>query len=186
VAPEGGPPAGDVPATIDSLLARVDEIPVDLALAQAAWESAWGVSKLAREDHGLFGQSVAVVGEGVSARPGPNGVWYARFRGIRDAVEAYVRNLNTYGAYEEFRRIRREMRKKGAPLDAVRLAGGLHLYSELGEEYVGKVREVIRSPNIAAYSRIRLTHADSGILAGVARKDGAALALGSVFEIPDA
>ena len=44
--------------TLDSLLIKVDEIPVSLALAQAVIESGWGTSRFAYEGNALFGQYI--------------------------------------------------------------------------------------------------------------------------------
>ena len=41
---------------INELILRVDVIPVSLALAQAANESAWGTSRFALEGNNVFGQ----------------------------------------------------------------------------------------------------------------------------------
>jgi Bax protein len=148
--------AGRPGAAVAHLLLHVDEVPLSLALAQAAVESAWGVSKLAKEDKSLFGLSVEKAGRRPSARPGPDGLWYARYATLHDGVEAYVRNLNRFWAYEDFRKVRASMRRKGAPLNSVRLAGGLLPYSELGERYVAKVRAVIQGKDFLAFSHVRL------------------------------
>jgi Bax protein len=148
--------AGRGAAAVALLLVHVDEVPVRLALAQAAVESGWGASKLAREDKSLFGQCVRRAGNRASAREGPSGLWYARFETLPDGVAAYVRNLNCFWAYEEFRKVRAAMRRRGVPLDSVRLADGLSPYSELGERYVAKVRAVIRTKEFNVFSRARL------------------------------
>jgi Bax protein len=148
--------AGRAGAAVAHLLVHVDEVPLRLALAQAAVESAWGASRLAKEDKSLFGLSVEKAGKRPSARPGPGGLWYARYATLRDGVEAYVRNLNRFWAYEEFRKVRASMRRKGVPLSSLRLAGGLSPYSELGERYVAKVRAVIQGKEFTVFSQVRL------------------------------
>lgn len=151
--------AGHAAAAVALLLVHVDEVPVRLALAQAAVESGWGASKLAREDSSLFGQCVGRAGRRASARKGPAGLWYARFETLPDGVAAYVRNINRSWAYEEFRRVRAAMRRSGVPLDSVRLADGLLPYSELGERYVARVRAVIRAKEFNPFSGARLAPA---------------------------
>ena len=177
---------GDDSGALRLLLDRVDVVPVRLALAQAAVESGWGASRLAREDNGIFGQCAVEGGQDAPARPAPNGLWYARFQNLREAVDAYVRNLNTFWAYEDFRRIRGEMRKKGAPLDAARLATGLLPYSELGEWYVDKIRAVIRSRDIDAFKQAKLATTDPTRPSAGFGRGIPALALGGPDAGPDA
>lgn len=147
-------------ALVEVLLRRVDEIPPSLALAQGAIESAWGTSRFAKLGNNLFGQWV-FSSKGIIPLGRPEGENYslARFEDLGEAVEAYIRNLNTLWAYGEFRRTRLEMRVRGEPLDPIRLASGLKPYSARGDEYVRDVRRIIRSN--------RLTRYDGKSLAGI-------------------
>ncbi|MBI5017807.1 MAG: glucosaminidase domain-containing protein [Deltaproteobacteria bacterium] len=176
--------AGDPAAACKLLLDHVDEVPVRLALAQAAVESGWGASRLAREDNSLFGQCAPRPSGGSAARPGPDGLWYARFQTLREGVEAYVHNLNRFWAYREFRKIRAAMRKAGAPLDSLRLAGALHPYSELGELYVTMVRALIRDSEITPFSRARLAPLPQGSGAGEATQEILALEVAEATGVP--
>lgn len=133
-------PGAERPEDTDfaALLKRVDVVPPSLALAQAAEESGWGTSRLARVQNALFGQTLGRDG-------GPGGA--ARFRGffrLLDSARAYVHNLNTHGAYEVLRTRRAEQRRAGRSPDGMALAGGLHAYSERGAGYVSAIREIIR------------------------------------------
>ena len=131
-------PAGD----LAELARRVDVVPPSMALAQAAVKSGWGTSRVAREHNAPFGQIAldpAADGEGGSA----DDVRYAAFETLAEAVDAYVRNLNTHAAYEDFRLSRADARAAGHPLDGSALMGHLVGYSELGEAYVDFIREVI-------------------------------------------
>ena len=47
---------GVAPGDLSSLKIRMDEIPVSLAIAQAAKETGWGTSRFAQEGNALFGQ----------------------------------------------------------------------------------------------------------------------------------
>jgi Bax protein len=137
-------PAGD----LAELARRVDAVPPSMALAQAAVESGWGTSRVAREHNAPFGQIAlgpAADGEGGSA----DDVRYASFQTLAEAVDAYVRNLNTHAAYEDFRLSRADARAAGQPLDGSALMGHLVGYSELGEAYVAFIREVIEANDLA-------------------------------------
>ncbi|GAB4260595.1 MAG: hypothetical protein Kow0092_09530 [Deferrisomatales bacterium] len=149
----------DEPAALcDLLLERADEIPPSLALAQAAIESAWGGSRFVREGNSLFGQWVFSADKGIPPRERPEGANYAvaSFDHLGHAVEAYARNLNTFWAYEPFRKLRARMRARGEPLDPYRLAEGLWRYSERREAYVEEIRRVIRVNRLTRFDDVEL------------------------------
>ena len=76
--------------------------------------------------------------------------------GAVDSVNAYLLNLNTHGAYRDFRKTRAELRAAGKALDGTALAGGLLAYSEKGEEYVELLRGMIRRNRLAPLDRVVL------------------------------
>ena len=61
-----------------------------------------------------------------------------------DSVRGYFINLMSHPAYEDFRRLRAELRAAGKPLDSMTLADGLLRYSERGEEYVKSLKGIMR------------------------------------------
>ena len=129
------------------LLRRVDMIPADLALVQAAKESGWGTSRFAREGNSLFGQRCNVEGCGLVPGGREPGETYevAVFDTVDESVRSYIRNLNTYGAYRSFRRLRFRQRRAGTIPDGHTLAGQLPSYSERGVEYLHEIRAMIRA-----------------------------------------
>jgi len=132
------------------LLARMDTVPPSLALAQAAVESGWGSSTLARKHNALFGQGRS----GSTRRHDPTdaaGHPFKTFPTLLAAVESYVHNLNTHDAYRSFRTQRAEMRASGQPLTGKKLAATLTAYSELGKEYTGMIRSTISANNLGHY-----------------------------------
>lgn len=133
-------------AWMHKLLERVDAIPVSLALAQSAEESGWGTSRFALLGNSLFGQW-DFSGKGITPKDqrkelGNYGL--ARFNTPQDAVNAYIRNLNTHRAYAELRRMRSQMRAEGRPLSGYELATTLTKYSERGEAYVKTLHAIMR------------------------------------------
>ncbi|MEQ8965457.1 MAG: glucosaminidase domain-containing protein [Azospirillaceae bacterium] len=145
---------------LDTLLARVDVVPSSMALAQAAVESGWGTSSLARRGNALFGQIVADPTDGIPASDGDHG--YAAFDSLSDSVASYARNLNTHPAYQDFRALRARMRAAGEPLDGHALMGTLDAYSERGQDYIAYVRRLMRANDLQLFDRVRL---DGGGLA---------------------
>lgn len=128
------------------LLKRVDTIPVSLALAQAANESAWGTSRFALEANNIFGQWCYEAGCGlVPTRRHASATHEVRsFESVEHAVQAYFLNLNTHPGYEDFRQMRLQMRTQTGNLDPLVLAYGLMVYSQRGQHYVDEVQTIIQ------------------------------------------
>jgi len=130
----------------DFALRRVDAVPIQLVLAQAANESAWGTSRFAREGNNLFGQWCFRQGCGLIPNDRPDGETYevARFTSVSESVGSYMHNLNTGRSYRQLREIRAAARTRGKQPDAAAMAAGLLHYSVRGEEYIDELRAMIR------------------------------------------
>jgi Bax protein len=135
-----------------ALLAQVDVVPPSLALAQSALESGWGQSRFARERNALFGERRM----GTDDSKPESATRLVGFERPIDAVIAYVDNLNTHPAYEEFRRVRASMLTLGMPLDPVRLTATLHRYSERRTRYVHDLRGLIASNSLTDFDTAKL------------------------------
>lgn len=137
-------------AAIEQLLYQLDEIPAGLALGQAAYESGYGTSRFAVQGNALFGQwtfdGSGIAPEQQRKELGDYGI--ASFEWPFDSVRSYVINLSRHAAYEDFRRMRAEMRANGEPLDSIKLAEGLVKYSERGQEYVETLQGIMRVNNL--------------------------------------
>jgi Bax protein len=140
---------------INALLKRVDIIPASLALAQAANESAWGTSRFAQEGNNLFGQWCYVKGCGIipKQRHGKQRHEVAKFDGIVDSIESYMRNLNSQAAYEKLRTLRAEAREDEDVITGVNLANGLWSYSIRREAYVHEIQLMIKQNGLQQYNR---------------------------------
>lgn len=147
---------GVAPDRLDELLRRVDVVPPSMAIAQAGAESGWGTSYAARVGNALFGQIQSVGRHAVAVpwRPGPQ--MPQPFATIGDSVEAYMDNLNTHPAYAAFRADRAAMRLAGQTPDGHRLIGHLLRYSELGQGYIGFVRQLIRENRLQDFDGAKL------------------------------
>ncbi|KDM91455.1 glucosaminidase [Photobacterium galatheae] len=131
---------------LDEMLIRVDEIPEALVLSQAANESGWGTSRFAREGHNYFGQWCYTPGCGLvpSARNEGASHEVAVFSDAQQSVHAYFMNVNRNRAYAELREIRAQERASGHQVTGLKLAEGLHRYSERGDAYVDEIQGMIR------------------------------------------
>lgn len=129
----------------NELYLRVDAVPVSLALAQAANESAWGTSRFARQGNNIFGQWCYEEGCGLVPRRRPSGATHEvkTFDSVQESVNAYINNINTHPSYSYLRELRARMRDRNRPLDPLRLAMGLGSYSQRGDNYVDEVQNLI-------------------------------------------
>jgi Bax protein len=131
---------------VDKALYKLDIVPAGLALGQAAYESGYGTSRFAAQGNALFGQwtfgGEGIVPEQQREHLGDHRI--ASYRWPFDSLRAYVMNLNSHPAYEEFRRIRAQLREEGKPLSSLAMADGLTSYSERGQAYVDTLKGIIR------------------------------------------
>jgi Bax protein len=143
---------------IDELLLRAAPLPVSLVLAQAAEESAWGLSRFAAEGNALYGQWVWNDGLGIIPKSRADGQTHSvrAFRDIYESTLSYAHNLNTHRAYSAFRNMRANMLNATGQLDGFALAGTLTRYSGRGQAYVTSLRSIIRTNDLSALDRARL------------------------------
>ncbi len=127
------------------LLRRIDVLPVELALTQAAKESGWGGSRFARMGNNIFGQQCFVKGCGIIPGRRDEGAIHEvkKFKSLNDSVRSYIHNLNTNIAYDGFRQLRFDQRQTGEELEAYSLISGLPSYSERGEAYLEELRAML-------------------------------------------
>lgn len=149
---------------LKTLLRRVDVIPPSLAMAQAAKESGWGTSRFAQQGNALFGQWTWSEEHGIEPkdRDADKDHLVRQFDTLIESVRAYMRNLNTHRAYRELRSLRAGMRERGEPLDGRKLAVGLKSYSELGMEYVQRIRTMISYNRLSQFDDARLAATPQG------------------------
>jgi Bax protein len=128
------------------LLLKVDEIPVELVLMQAANESGWGTSRFALQANNLFGQWCFKKGCGVVPEGRPEGQTYEvrKFAKPADSVRSYFANLNSGYAYSELRLLRKQLRDIEEGLDPYVIAEGLIPYSTRREAYVDEIQNMLR------------------------------------------
>jgi len=148
---------GVVSRDLSTLKIRVDEIPVSLAIAQAAKETGWGTSRFAQEGNALFGQWTWT-GEGIKPAGADDSSTHKvmKFKILQASVKAYQRNLNTHSSYKDFRIARAELRDEGKELDSMILSEHLDRYAETGKEYVKILQQIIRQNNLRDFDDAKL------------------------------
>ena len=149
---------GVVNKDLSTLKIRMDEIPVSLALAQAAKETGWGTSRFAIEGNALFGQWT-FSGEGIKpagADPSDGSHKVMKFKVLKASVRAYQRNLNTHNSYREFRKVRALMRERDQKLDSLNLADYLDKYAATGVEYTRIIKKIIEQNSLQDFDKVKL------------------------------
>lgn len=131
---------------VSTLIKRVDIIPEELVLMQAANESAWGTSRFAQQGYNFFGLWCFRKGCGFVPRSRDDDAAHevAKFRNLTHAVNTYLLTLNRHNAYKELRTIRLELRQSDKQVTAEALAQGLIRYSERGHEYIDELLDMLR------------------------------------------
>ncbi len=142
---------------LSTLKIRMDEVPVSLALAQAAKETGWGTSRFAQEGNALFGQWTWS-GEGLKPKEADEsqGHKVMKFNVLQASVRAYQRNLNTHKTYKEFRLARAQLRDAGKSLDSIFLSKYLDEYAETGQQYVKIIRKIIEQNDLKDFDNAKL------------------------------
>jgi uncharacterized FlgJ-related protein len=142
------------------LLKRVDIIPPSLIICQAILESGWGSSHFAYEGNSLFGEHAPVGSPNSMAAKGAN-VGLRAFPSIFEAILGYVHNLNRHHAYQSLRDVRKTLREKNLHVDGISLVNTEDHYSELGHEYVDRLREVISIYHLTDFDNCQLKDEDN-------------------------
>lgn len=127
---------------LDELWLRVDTVPLELALVQAAKESGWGRSRFTLVANNLFGQWCyrAGCGEIPLNRAAGNRHELEYFDSLSESVRRYMNNLNTHPQYEAFRVLRAAHRAAGFVPRGRELADGLLMYSERRQDYIDEIK----------------------------------------------
>ena len=142
----------------------MDEIPVSLAIAQAAKETGWGTSRFAQEGNALFGQWTWS-GEGLKPKDADKneGHKVMKFNVLQASVRAYQRNLNTHKTYKPFREARAKLRDNNKNLDSLVLSKYLDAYAETGEKYVDVLQQIIKQNNLQDFDDAKLLPSSIGL-----------------------
>ena len=148
---------GVVNRDLATLKTRLDEIPVSLAIAQAAKETGWGTSRFALEGNALFGQWTwnddGIKPAGVDDKAKHK---IMRFNVLQASVRAYHRNLNTHSSYKEFREARAIQRDNESKLNSLELVNYLDKYAETGKKYTKILKIIIQQNSLQDFDDAKL------------------------------
>tara|TARA_B100000579_G_scaffold223466_1_gene182864 strand:- start:678 stop:1796 length:1119 start_codon:yes stop_codon:yes gene_type:complete len=148
---------GIVNKDLATLKIRMDEIPVSLAIAQAAKETGWGTSRFAQQGNALFGQWT-YDGEGIKPAGSDAGDTHKvmKFKILKASVRAYQRNLNTHKSYKKFRKVRAIQRDVYGSLNSLELVKYLDKYAETGIEYTKILKQIIEQNKLVDFDDAKI------------------------------
>jgi len=142
---------------LSTLKIRMDEVPISLAIAQAAKETGWGTSRFAQEGNALFGQWT-FSGAGIKPLNVEANETHKvmRFQILQASIRAYHRNLNTHSSYKKFRKLRAEARDNEEVLDSLILVDCLDKYAATGKEYTKILKQIIKQNSLKDFDDAKL------------------------------
>ena len=142
---------------LSTLKIRMDEVPVSMAIAQAAKETGWGTSRFAQQGNALFGQWT-YDGDGIKPAGSEAGETHKvmKFKILKASVRAYKRNLNTHSGYKKFRKVRAIQRDVYGSLNSLELVKYLDKYAETGEEYTKILRQIIEQNKLTDFDDAKI------------------------------
>ena len=123
---------------------RMERVPREMIMGQAALESAWGTSRFAIEGNNLFGIRTWGDHPGMLPKGFPKtNPWQVRvFPSKCASVKEYVRILNNHPAYEEFRKMRTKQLVLNNKMDGIELIKTLTKFSTT-PDYADRVIRII-------------------------------------------
>ena len=148
---------GVIKKDLSTLKVRMDEIPVSLAIAQAAKETGWGTSRFAQKGNALFGQWTWT-GNGIKPAAADSNSKHkvASFKVLKASVKAYHRNINTHSSYKNFRKERAIQRDNDGKLNSLELVKYLDKYAETGIEYTKILSKIIKQNSLTEFDDVKI------------------------------
>ena len=142
--------------TFKELLSRLKTHPTSIVLAQAAIESGWGTSRFYKEANNIFGVwSYSENESRIKAMEDREGqlVYVRKYDALPESIVSYFKTI-ARGPYSEFRAAREKIS------EVLVLISYLEVYSELREEYVKRLDQLIQYNKFEKYDSYRLKMSD--------------------------
>lgn len=129
---------------VNFTLPRLNRIPYEMIVAQAALETGWGESRFAREANNLFGiRTWSKDVPGLKPLGVKNTTWKVRIFSTKcDSVKEYIRLLNEHPAYEDFRAVRKQYFIRNVDPDPLQLIKNIDKFSTT-KDYDVRVSRII-------------------------------------------
>lgn len=143
---------------INQLKVKLADHPTSIILAQAALETGWGTSRFFLEGNNIFGVwSFNPKEPRMRASQTRDGkpIYVKRYGSLIEAVDDYFVTIARGGPYREFRKARTQTQ------DPLELIQHLNYYSEIGTEYVNRLRSLINRNKMARFDSYQLQTAEA-------------------------
>ena len=129
----------------NTLIRKIDIVPISLVMAQAAAESGWGTSRFALEGNALFGQWTWDKSKGIQPKfASDQKAAVRKFETLSDSVNSYLLNLNTHIAYSSMRAKRNRNCNQKKLISGYELANWMGNYAITRDEYIKLLRLIIK------------------------------------------
>ncbi len=136
----------------DSYMKKINIIPTSIILAQAALESGWGNSRFTKEANNIFGHWTYGSKGLIPLRRNKGAKHKIRiFDSLEDSLKAYLKNVNSNGAYKQVRNLREKTIKNNKPLNGLSIYKGFINYSQLKHEYLRRLKNMIIKNKLLQY-----------------------------------
>ncbi|MFL2814349.1 MAG: glucosaminidase domain-containing protein [Candidatus Puniceispirillales bacterium] len=133
----------------NTLIRKIDIVPISLVMAQAAAESGWGTSRFALEGNALFGQWTWDKSKGIQPKfASDQKAAVRKFETLSDSVNSYLSNLNTHIAYSSMRTKRNRNCNQKKLISGYELANWMGNYAITRDEYTKLLRLIIKKNNL--------------------------------------
>ena len=133
----------------NTLIRKIDIVPISLVMAQAAAESGWGTSRFALEGNALFGQWTWDKSKGIQPKfSSDQKAAVRKFETLSDSVNSYLSNLNTHIAYSSMRAKRNRNCNQKKLISGYELANWMGNYAITRDEYIKLLRLIIKKNDL--------------------------------------
>ena len=143
---------------IKQLKVKLADHPTSIILAQAALETGWGTSRFFLEGNNIFGvwsfnpkEPRMRASQTREGKP----IYVKRYGSLIEAVDDYFVTIARGGPYREFRKARIQTN------DPLELIKHLNYYSEIGDEYVSRLRSLINRNKMVRFDNYQLQTAEA-------------------------
>lgn len=143
---------------INQLKVKLADHPTSIILAQAALETGWGTSRFFLEGNNIFGvwsfnpkEPRMRASQTREGKP----IYVKRYGSLIEAIDDYFVTIARGGPYREFRKARIQ---SNDPLELIKY---LNYYSEIGDEYVSRLRSLINRNKMVRFDNYQLQTAEA-------------------------
>ena len=140
---------------LGELLAKVDIIPISLAITQAVKESNWGSTNYARQGNAVFGEYTFNIQETIASQKNLNKEDFVKrkYKNLSESVASYLRNLNTNKDFKDFRERRKKLRMEGKNIVGLEMIDYLENQNKISS-YRDELKKLMEENNFKKFDEL--------------------------------